>query len=247
VGINTAIFSRTGSSMGIGFAIPANLAQSVMQSLISTGRVVRGQIGVRIQDLTEGLAESFGYRGTDGALVGEVTAGSPAARAGIREGDILTRFDGQPVTGVASLRGLVAATRPGQRVPVEIFRDGRRQTLTIQVAEQETPRASRSKEPTGSHPMGVVVRDLDAAIAQQIGLSASTRGALVVEVEPLSAAENAGVQPNEVIVSVQGEPVRSAGELRQALARHDLKRGVRLGLLSANGRRYAFVRADGAS
>lgn len=200
-----------------------------------------------IQDLNEGLARSFGYSGTQGVVVGDVTPGGPADRAGIKPGDIIVRFDRRPVTNVATLRQMAADTPPGRRVPVEIFRDGKTRTVTVAVQEQEAPAAAQpsvGSENNGG--LGLVLQTLTPSEGKDLGFPASfPGGVLIVDVVPLSPAEQANISPGEVVMSVQGEPVRSVSDFRRVLERHDPKLGVRLELSWKGGRRFAFVQAGG--
>ena len=245
VGINTAIFSRNGGYMGIGFAVPSNMARPVMTHLIHGGRVVRGWLGVTIQDLEPGLARSFGYPGTAGALVGNVEPGGPADRAGLRQGDIVSRFDGRPVTGMVRLRELVAEARPGQGVAVDVFRGGSHRVLQVDVGEQDANRVASAVPGGRDEGVGLQVRTLARVDARQLGLDPALRGAVVTGVAPLSAAERAGLQAGDVIQTVGGDPVTDAVSFRRALGRHDLRKGVRLGVRSGEGRHFVFLRTDG--
>jgi serine protease Do len=240
VGINTAIFSRSGGYQGIGFAIPAAMVRQVMDSIIRDGKVVRGWLGVVIQELNEGLAQSFAYNGTNGALIGDVSPGGPAARAGIEAGDIVTKFDGREITGINQFRNLVAATAPGRRVPVEVFRDGQLKELTVEVGELRGDQMlAGGGAPAGD--LGLTVAPLTPARAQELGISAGVEGVVVTGIEPGGLAESAGVQSGDVIVSVGGEQVTTPGEFNAALARHDLAQGVRLSLLSEGTRRFVWL------
>jgi serine protease Do len=247
VGINTAIFSRSGGYMGIGFAIPSNMAHTVMDGLIQHGHVVRGWLGVEIQDLNAGLAGSFGYSGTRGALVSDVSAGSPADHAGIKVGDIITRFDGHPIDNVARLRDQVADTKPGRRVDVEVFRGGHQQTLGVEIAELGGAAVASAEPGLGREKLGMTLQTLTSDEAQQLRLDPDQQGVLVTAVEPLSPAERAGLRANDVITGVKDQPVRSAEALRRLLARDDLAKGVRLEVLSGAARHFVFLQTDGVS
>jgi len=242
VGINTAIFSRSGGYMGIGFAIPMDLASNIVDSLRDEGKVVRGFLGVSIQDLNEGLAQSFGFDSTKGALVGEVSHDSPADRAGMKEGDIIVRFDGKEVEDVADLRLKVAATKPGTEANVEVFRDGRKRTLEVKIGELETGQAQLGGEESSPVRLGMSLRTLTPAIARQLGVDEETEGAVVTQVEPLSAAARAGLVPQDVIIAVGGEAVSSAGDVQRILGDADLDRGVRLTVRNGTGQRYVFLK-----
>jgi serine protease Do len=245
VGINTAIFSRTGGYMGIGFAIPINMAKDVMNSLIADGKVTRGRIGVRIQDLDEDLAASFDYGSRDGVLVGDVDPGSPADEAGLQAGDIITEYDGQPVKRSDDLRLRVAGTRPGEEVDLEIYRDGKRKTVGVEIGELETDQVAGARPETQlDEGVGMTVRTLTPEIAEQIGLEPNVKGAVVTEVDPFGPAADAGIGRGDVIVQVQSAPVTTAEELRRELGKHDLEKGVRVAVLAGGTRRFAVIKAD---
>ena len=240
IGINTAIATRTGSYQGIGFAIPTNMARQVMDSIIKQGKVVRGWLGVAIQNLTEDLAQSFGYEGTDGALVGDVTAGGPAAEAGVKPGDIIVRFDGKKVEDMNKLRNTVAATAPGREIQVELFRDRKPLTVTIKVGELPSQRvAARAGEPTED--LGLTVQDLSRELAQQLRVEAD-RGVVVTKVEPGGLAERGGLVAGDLILEVDGRPVDSVNGFYAALRERDIKDGVRLRVKTQGMQRFVFLK-----
>jgi serine protease Do len=243
IGINTAIFSRTGGNMGIGFAIPSNMAKSIMQSLIEHGKVVRGWMGVGIQNLTEELAQSFGYKGTDGVLVGDVTPDSPAAKAGLKQGDIIVRFEGKDTRDMNHLRQAVAATSPGTKAKLEVFRDGETKDLTIAIGEQETGMAAVEGHESSEKGLGMTLKNLTPDMANELGLS-QTKGVLVTEVEPFGVAGKAGIQQNDLILSVHGKPVENVGQFNKELKKHDLDKGVRLTVLTGKMQRFVFLKSE---
>lgn len=214
VGINTAILSRSGGNMGIGFAIPTNLARDVMDSLIRDGRVVRGYLGVMIQDLTPTLAEQFNVSGnTQGALVGDVTAKGPAEKAGLKSGDVIVEFNGKKITDSRHLKLQVARTGPGETVPVKVLRDGKTRELEVTVKElpgsERLAQADRQGSDEGTL-NGVTVSDLDPRVRQQLNLPPRMNGVVVTDVEPGSAAAESGLRPGDVITEINRQPVKSA-------------------------------------
>lgn len=242
VGINTAIFTRSGGYMGIGFAIPINMAKSVMDSLIKTGHVVRGFLGVSIQNLTPGLAKSFDYSGTEGALVGDVNSGSPADKAGLKQGDIITTYAGKKVKNPDDLRSAVAATKPGTETKLAFFRDGKEMSTEIKVGELETKMASVGAKESKSPDLGMTVKTLTPELADQLGYKEHQHGVVVTEVEPDGMAATAGIQVKDLIVSIQGKTIENAAQFEEEAGKYDLKKGIRLVVQSGSTERFVFLR-----
>ncbi len=246
VGINTAILSRSGGNQGIGFAIPSNLARSIMESLIKNGRVIRGYMGVNIQDVTPSLAKEFGLAdGTSGALVAEVTPKSPAEKAGLKSGDVITEFNGKTVKDSRHLKLQAAQIAPGTKVPVKYIRDG--DTKTLDVVLKEFPkddalakRDSAEKESTSDALDGVTVSDIDAAARRQLGLPANLKGALVAHVDENSASYEAGLREGNIILEINRKPVQSADEAVELSDKIKEKR-ILLRIWSRGGTRYLVV------
>jgi serine protease Do len=243
VGVNTAIATRNGGNAGVGFAIPINMAKSVMDSLIHKGQVVRGWLGVAIQPLDEGLAKSFGYDSTEGALIGDVLPNSPAEHAGLKAGDIVVKFGDKKVQDMQQLRNLAAATEPGTKVDVEVIRDGKPVTVSVKVTQREAQVAMETGHDV-SDELGLGVADLTPQQARELGLEANTRGVVVTQVDPNGLAYTAGIQSGDVIVDVQGVPVSNVTEFQRELRKHDLKSGVRLAVQSGNARRFVLLQSN---
>jgi serine protease Do len=218
IGINTAIVSQSGGSMGIGFAVPVNMAGSVMDQLIKRGRVTRGYLGVTVQEATPALGRGLGLPATGGALVSDPVPDGPAARAGLQRGDLITMIDGERVADVGHFRNLVAGTTPGTRVRLTLLRGGREQAVVVTV--DELPEQKPAPAPAAGRPdlLGFSVADLTADVARKLGLPADVRGAVVTDVRPGGLAAEAGVRPGDVIHEVNRRPVRSAREFGQAVA-----------------------------
>jgi serine protease Do len=222
IGINTAIFSPNGGSIGIGFAIPANQAKTIIAELKETGSVSRGWLGVQIQGLDEEIAQSLGLDGTDGALIADVVADGPAGRAGLMPGDVVTELDGQRVDSPKTLGRLVAAQDAGSEVSLTIYRDGRERELAVQLGELDTPAQVASVAPSRNDDvtaaLGLSLEDLSPADSEALGLDADARGAVVVAVQPGSQAARQGIEPGDVIVQVNQKKVDSAGAALAELA-----------------------------
>jgi len=213
IGMNTAILSRSGGNVGVGFAVPTNLARWVMESLVNTGRVERGFLGVNIQDLTPQLAQQFKMDNAKGALVSGVSPDSPADKAGVKSGDIITDFNGKPVTDSRHLKLQVGSTTPGAAVPMNVLRDGKTQTLTVTVKElpgdkvaDSTPAAGKAND--ALH--GVGVSDLDQATRQQLKIPSQVKGAVISSIEEDSVAYDAGLRQGDVILEINRQPVKNA-------------------------------------
>jgi serine protease Do len=219
VGVNTAILSRSGGNQGIGFAIPTNLAKSVMESLVQDGRVERGYLGVIIQDVTPALAKEFRLSERGGALVGDVEPKGPAAKAGVKSGDVVLEFNGKAVRDSRQLKLQVAQTKPGLTVPVKVLREGSTRTLEVTLKElpssDKIARAERPQAQDTGTLNGVGVADLDRRTRAELGVPAHVNGAVVTEVEPDSAAHEAGLQPGDVILEINRQPVRNAQQAVQ--------------------------------
>ena len=215
IGINTAILSRSGGNQGIGFAVPSNLCRWVMESLVTKGHVDRGFLGVEIQNLTPSLAEAFKVGTTNGALVSTVTPGSPADAAGMKGGDVITKFNGQPVENANQLKLRVAETAPGLTVPVEVNRKGEAKAFNVTLKElTKNESASASLQPHNASKQdalhGVAVTDLDQQTRADLNIPANVHGALVTEVDPSSAAYESGLRTGDVILEIDHKPVKDA-------------------------------------
>jgi serine protease Do len=222
VGINTAIFSQSGGNMGIGFAVPSNLSRAIMDQLVRTGKVVRGWLGVAIQDLTPELATQFGITDTKGVLVSDVMDDSPAKRAGFERADVIVEYDGKPMDSPTHLRNAVAQTPIGKKVSVKLIRDKKPKTLEVSIAEQPKslgqPSAEESRE--SAVPTGVLsdldVRELNEELTARYGLKATERGVVVVRVKSGSTAEEMGVREGDIILEVNRKAVSSLKSYERA-------------------------------
>jgi serine protease Do len=213
VGINTAIFSQSGGNIGIGFAIPINMAKELVPELEEKGHVTRGWLGVSIQKLTPELAESMGTSGAHGALVAGVTPDSPAAKAGVQPGDVIHRWDGKAVDEPGALSMLVAGTPIGKTVPVELSRDGKSKDVEVTVAKLADDETASDDGATHRGKWGLSLRELTPDERKERDLDAGT-GVLVAGVLPDSPAAEAGVKAGDVVLQVNRHPVGSAAALK---------------------------------
>ncbi len=231
VGINTAIFSRTGGYQGIGFAVPSRMAKQVMESLIRTGKVVRGWLGVSVQDVTPELSRQFGVPVGEGALVGEVVKGSPAEKAGFKQGDVIIEFNGKEVQDSGHLRNLAASTAVGSKIKVEIIRNQKKESITVTVGElpKEALAGQAEKTATATALTGVTVQDLTPELIDRLGLEPNATGVIVVMVDPGSVADESGLQRGDVITEINRKPVRNVKEYNAEV--NTLKKGAAVLLL----------------
>ena len=221
IGINSQILSPSGGNIGIGFAIPANMARNVMTQLIEHGEVRRGKLGVTIQQITPDLARGLGLTNVNGALVSDVESGGPAAAAGLKRGDVITALNGSAVKDNNDLRNEIAALQPGKEITLTVVRDGKERTVTAKLAELE----GRGGRPTDGRPeesgrFGLSVEPLTQDRARELDVRAS-KGLVVQSVEPGSRAADAGLRTGDVIEQVDRKPVTTGEELRSALVSGD--------------------------
>jgi serine protease Do len=220
VGINTAILSRTGGNVGIGFAIPINMVRRVMDSIVQSGKVTRGYLGVYIQDVTPALAKQFELKERSGALVGGVPDETPAAKAGLQPGDVILEFNGRKVPDSRQLRLWVSQTPPNSKATFKILRDGKERTVSTTLGELPAEMAAgpggRSRPGGPQKPSdaldGVEVSDLDRATRRQMNVPANVQGALVTAVDPTSQSAAAGLREGDVIVEINRQKIRNAQE-----------------------------------
>jgi Do/DeqQ family serine protease len=234
VGINTAILSRSGGNIGIGFAIPINMADTVMQQLITHGEVQRGQLGVNIQDLTPQLAQAFNIQARQGAVVTRVTPGSAAEKAGVQSGDVIVGVDGQPIRDALHLRNTIGLLTVGQKIKLEILRDG---TLrTVQAVIGEAPEQNTKVDAEKLHPRlaGCTFGNID----DNSPLHGRIQGVQVLECQPGSPAWQAGLRQNDVIVSANRAPVSNLNDLRQAVKG---SQSLLLNIRRGNGALFLFL------
>ncbi len=226
VGINSQILSPSGGSIGIGFAIPSNMARDVLDQIVKNGKVTRGHLGIVVQPVTDDIAASLNLSNARGVLVSQVQAGSAAERAGLKRGDVILALNGNIVSDSNSFRNDIAGTPPGRTVTLRIWRDGNEQELRPTLGEF-VPEESATKPAEESPPqaegndrrLGLAVQPLTPAFASQLGIRSDTQGLVVVQVDPLGPAADAGIQRGDVIEQVNQQPVRSVADLRSAIDR----------------------------
>jgi serine protease Do len=227
VGINTAILSGQGGPggergfIGVGFAIPINMAKHVMEGLIKNGKVSRGYLGAAIRTLDEGVAHAFGVPDISGALIQDITPGGPADKAGLKNGDVIRKYNGQTVTDCGQLVALVANTDPGTVATLELLRSGTPLTLKVTLGERPSNlgvRAGMGQPPVQGTLRGIIVQGLTADLRQQLGLPADTQGVVISNLDPTSPWAQSGLQQGDVIESINRQPVRSVADFKRLAA-----------------------------
>ncbi len=226
VGINTAIYSTSGGYMGIGFAIPSDMAKVVLDSIIKHGKVIRGWLGVSIQDLTPDIAKGLGIKETAGALVSGVQTGSPADKAGLKQGDLITGINSGKIDDSTSLRNIIASTAPGTKVDVRIIRNGKEQTVTVVLSEYKDHAIAKKTEYDNAL-KGVSVQDLTPGLRNKLSIPEGVNGVVVTGVSPNLAGQRL-LQPNDVIEEVNRTAIQNIQDYDQAVSRIHAKDTVLL-------------------
>jgi serine protease Do len=253
IGINTAILSRTGGYQGIGFAVPSSMAQQVMESLVQYKKVVRGWLGVSIQEVTSDLAEEFGVKDLKGALVSGVMKGSPAEKAGIKQGDVILQYNGKIVEDTGHLRNMVSQTPIGTTVKVKILRQKKELDVEVKIAEltKKMAEASPGEEESGgsnnkekeqeesSVLSGMVVRELTPALAARFGFEEKEKGMVVLKVEAASRIYEAGIRPGDIILQINQKNVATLDEYKKVASK--IKANERILLLLRRKGQDLFV------
>ncbi len=231
IGINTAIVAH---GQGIGFAIPSNMAKAIAQQLMKTGKVVRGWLGVMIQEITPELAESIGYKGDKGALVADVLKNGPARKAGLKRGDIIIKFDGKVISNAHTLSRVVSSTPPGKKVKIVIWRNGKEKTIEVRIGTM--PAEGGEELASTETDWGFDVQKLTPDLAEEFGWSKKEKGLIVTEVKPGSPASAAGLKKGDLIKEVNRVPVKNLAQYKRALKKGKKNRL----LLLVKRRKYTF-------
>jgi serine protease Do len=250
IGINTMIYTQSGGYMGIGFAIPINMAQKIMEDLIFEGKVSRGWLGVMIQELDQTTREAFGLdKDIHGVLIGDVFQNQPAAKAGIQRGDIVTTVDGNEVTTPNELRNAIAAIHPGKKVPIDLLRSGKKVTVYVtlsgrdknEIAEKEDKKTSGASDVENSDyskKLGIHVSPLTSELKSKLGLKSDSKGIIINEIDEQSLASREGLQENDIIIEVNRKPVSNIKDFKSSVK--DLKSGDSILLLIQRGESTFF-------
>ncbi len=247
VGINSALYSRTGGYMGIGFAIPINMVKSIQDQLKDSGKVTRGWLGVGIQDVTKELALSFGLDKAEGILVSMVQDDSPAQKAKIQQGDIILRLNDMKLDDTADLRNKVAALLPGSIATLNVIRDGKERSIAVTIGERASDKESGSASPdssdSGLSPFGLTFQELSPEIAERFGYK-DKKGIIISTVEPGSPAAEAGLRPGQLVQEINREVVKNLQDLEGALQGAADPKRLLLRISTGNNSRYVPLVAE---
>jgi len=238
IGINTAIATRSGGYQGIGFAIPVNMAKEVMDQLISQGKVIRGWLGVIIQDIDPDMAEALSLKKAEGVVIGDVKKDSPAQRGGVKRGDVILRFDNGKVENAVGLKNMVARYKPGTEVKIEVLREGRKRDLSVKLGEMPSSGSHPVAAPELAEELGIEVEELTGDLARRPGYRGE-KGVVVSDVKFGSLAQLAGIKRGDLIQEIDGEKVESLDDYRRALGK--IKKGGSILFLVRRGEDTLFV------
>lgn len=241
VGMNTAIYSRAGGYMGIGFAIPSNMARNIMDSIISTGTVQRGWLGVGIQPLDEATAKSLGFDRTEGVVINNIVAGGPAEKAGLQAEDVITAIDGRVTSSDNALRNIIATLPPGKTVKLSVFRGGKNIEVDATIAKRDDAKIAAAAGAIGAdNRLGVGVSNVTADVARQLGMGRAV-GVVVTEIAETSPAAGF-LNPMDVILRIDGRDIRSIDDYREATRSVSFRKGVRIIVYSQGIQRVLTLR-----
>jgi serine protease Do len=244
VGVNTAIFSRTGGNIGIGFAIPVNMAKNVFAQLKEKGKVTRGWLGVMIQQVTADLADNFNLERPIGALIGQVVPESPAEKAGLKAGDVIISYNGREVSQMTMLPAMVANTKVGEKAKLVLIRDGEKQNITVEIGMLEDEEAVLAGTETGtSKKLGITVQELTPKLAESLGTELD-HGLIVSDVEPESAAAEAGILRGDIILEINREKVEKVAQYIKALQAAQEKKSILLLIQRDQNTRFVVIETE---
>ncbi len=246
VGINTSIFSRSGGNEGIGFAVPANLARGIMESIFKHGRVVRGYLGIEMQDMDEDLAEQLKFSGKGGVVVTKVVPESPAEKAGFKRYDIVVEIEGKKIEDGRDMQLFIAGLKPGAKVAAKVVRDGAEKSVTVELGELTGRELALRNTPAKPDPDpdvldGVTVSDLDAASRREHNVPEDVKGALVTQIDPESPSAEVGIRVGDVIQEIDRQPVTSAGQAVELSEKVKQEKKVLLLVSSRGAARFVTV------
>lgn len=234
IGINTAIVSKSGGYMGIGFAIPSNMASNIMRQIIDNGSVMRGYLGVSLQPVDKDIADAFGLEKAEGALISDIVKESPAEKAGLKQGDIIVEYNHHPVKTLGSFRNEIAMTKPGNTITLKIYRNGEYKTLNVLLGTAVESNTS----------LGIEVQTITPDLAKQMGISGTEEGVVITRVKPGSPSAMAGIHPGYIIVAVNHKKVTTVNEFHDAIKNCQNKGRVLILARKGNITRFYSIKLD---
>ncbi len=243
IGVNTAIFTRSGGYQGIGFAVPIKMARRIMEDLINKGSVSRGWLGVGIQDISGDLAKAFGLKDTNGSLITSVMSGTPAEASGIQKGDVIVKLQGKLIRDSNQLRNEVAAAKAGSTVEVNLIRKGELKTIRVTLGERPANPIAASQRPEAESLLGITAQELTPELAQQYSLEQET-GVVITDIETDSAADKAGLRAGLLITEVDQKVIHSLADFQQTIQEADFEEGILFLVQSNQGSRYIIVKSE---
>ncbi len=241
VGINTAIYSRTGGSMGVGFAIPINMAKRIKDQLIAHGKVTRGYLGVLIQEMTPALAATFDMKNKAGILVSDVMAKSAAKKAGMQSGDVIVKLDGKAVIGVGEFRNRVAARAPGTKLKLDVIRDGKARVITASLMALPDQIGPSAPATAALDTIGLIIQDFDSDMADQLGFAETDTGVLVTQVKQQSPAWEAGIREGNLVTRVGKATVTNRTQYEKAMAAMKSATRIAMRIKTPAGARFVVI------
>ncbi|BDU51713.1 DegQ family serine endoprotease [Haliovirga abyssi] len=242
IGINTAILSKSGGNMGIGFAIPIDMVKPIKNSLIKNGKVERGWLGVSIQPLNDKMAEKFGLKDTKGALIGEVLKGTPAEKAGLKRGDIVLQINGEKVKDYNDLRNKIGAAAPGTKVDLRILRNRKKINIRVKLGKKANNGNGLASEE--QELMGMKIKNIDNNVIKQFNLDKNTKGVIVLEVSYDSQAYSYGVRPGDIIVEVNNNTITNVNQIMGKYKKTKKGDGILFYIEGKNASRYIMLEKD---
>ena len=242
IGVNAAIFSRSAGYQGIGFSVPINMAQHIMEALIADGKVKRGWLGVSIQDLTPQLAQAFGVENQQGALVAKVLEDSPASQAGLNQGDIIVSFNQLPVADSNDLQNKVGLAAPQTMAALKVIRNGAEIDINLKLGERSSPGITSPHPVEKVNSLGISVQDLNPELAEKFGYQTDS-GVVVTEVAPDSVAFQAGLRAGNMIQEINQEKIEDAQSFQEAIEKADPEEGILLLVTTPDGSRYLVLKS----
>jgi len=243
IGINTAIVAPSGGNVGIGFAIPINMAKSVMPQLKERGKVIRGWLGVSIQVVTQEIKEKFGLKSEEGALIGEVTKGSPADKGGLKRGDVIINFDGKKVKAMKILPAMVADTPVGKEVEILIIRKGKEKRLTIKIGELKEETRMAATIPGIEEGFGLSVQELTPELAESLSLKGE-KGVVISGIKKGSPASDAGLQRGDLIQEIEHEPIENLSDYKRIMKESSSKKQILVVIKHKGHSRYVVLKRE---